>query len=303
MNYNHLYYFFVTARAGSVTAAAQILRVAQPSLSGQIKTLESTINRALFRRVGRKIVLTSEGEFFFEYCRRIFEPAEELENSIRSKSFANPRMHLGICDEVERPFVVDVVGKLFKNTLKDIKPQFTLTSESHLSLIAQLKNRTLDAVISNYPVYEVGVEVLCEYPMPVVLVCHPEDPLRSLQTDNDKFDLGKISRAHSIYWVLPHRKLRLRTETNALIERQKIRGQITLESDVLASLTRAVIDGIGIGFLPLPYVETFIKQDRLAILGSKQGLWVHRLWLLANPASSQSELAKALKASFESNMK
>jgi DNA-binding transcriptional LysR family regulator len=56
MNYNHLYYFYVTARAGSVTEGAAILRVAQPSLSGQIKALESTVNRSLFRRVGRKIV-------------------------------------------------------------------------------------------------------------------------------------------------------------------------------------------------------------------------------------------------------
>jgi LysR family transcriptional activator of nhaA len=302
MNYNHLYYFYVTARAGSVTEGAAILRIAQPSLSGQIKALESTVNRSLFRRVGRRIVLTSEGEFFFEHCRRIFEPGEELSKSIVSQAGPNPRLHLGICDEVERPFVVDVVGGLFKRSVKKRTPHFTMTSESHSSLMAQLKNRTLDAVITNYPTFEDGVQVLAEYGMPVVLVSHPDDPVSSYLPMKEKIDLGKISRQHPIQWVLPHRKLRLRTEAATYMEKQKIKGHVALESDVMGSLVRAVVDGIGMGFLPLPYVRPFIKQERLKIHGPKAGFWTHRLWLMANPVSSSNELTLELKASFENKM-
>jgi LysR family transcriptional activator of nhaA len=303
MNYNHLYYFYVTARAGSVTEAAAILRVAQPSLSGQIKALEETINRSLFRRVGRRIVLTAEGEFFFEHCRRIFEPGEELAKSIASQAGPHPRLHLGIGDEVERPFVVDVVGALFKRLSKKRPPHFTMTSESHLSLIAQLKNRTLDAVITNYPSFEPGVQVLCEFPMPVVLVSHPDDPVSKHLPKKQKIDLGKITKKNPVQWVLPHQKLRLRTEATAFMEKQKMSGHIALESDVMASLVRAVVDGIGIGFLPLPYVQPFIKQERLKIHGPRSGFWTHRLWLMANPVSASNELAIELKTSFESQIK
>jgi LysR family transcriptional activator of nhaA len=52
-NFNHLHYFYVTAKFGGVTAAAKHLRISQPSLSSQMKTLERSLDVRLFQRVGR----------------------------------------------------------------------------------------------------------------------------------------------------------------------------------------------------------------------------------------------------------
>ncbi len=44
-NYNHLYYFYVTAKSGSVMTAATLLSISQPSLTSQLKVLERSLER------------------------------------------------------------------------------------------------------------------------------------------------------------------------------------------------------------------------------------------------------------------
>lgn len=61
LNYHHLYYFWVTARLGSLRAAAQRLHLAPQTMSDQIKLLEERLNHPLFERQGRRLVLTVEG--------------------------------------------------------------------------------------------------------------------------------------------------------------------------------------------------------------------------------------------------
>ena len=63
LNYHHLLYFFTVAREGSVTKAAEVLRLAQPTLSGQIRKLEEALDEKLFVREGRNLALTDGREF------------------------------------------------------------------------------------------------------------------------------------------------------------------------------------------------------------------------------------------------
>lgn len=62
MNIQHLRYFIAVAEAGSITSAAEKLRMSQPSLSRQIKTFEEALSCQLLERGSRSIRLTSRGE-------------------------------------------------------------------------------------------------------------------------------------------------------------------------------------------------------------------------------------------------
>ncbi len=55
LNYHHLLYFWAVAREGSVTRASQQLRLAQPTVSGQLKALEDALGEKLFERTGRRL--------------------------------------------------------------------------------------------------------------------------------------------------------------------------------------------------------------------------------------------------------
>ena len=43
LNYHHLLYFWMVAREGSITRAGEVLEVAQPTISGQLHALESSL--------------------------------------------------------------------------------------------------------------------------------------------------------------------------------------------------------------------------------------------------------------------
>src|SRR5512138_2572756 len=67
--------FVTVAELGTVSKAAVRLRIAQPALSRQINELEQELGLKLFDRVGRRLVLTGEGEQLLGDCRSLLSYA------------------------------------------------------------------------------------------------------------------------------------------------------------------------------------------------------------------------------------
>lgn len=81
INYHHLYYFLRIAEAGSVSQAAKLLRLGQPTLSLQLKQLEDHVG-VLFERRNRRLILTERGRIVLRYAQEIFSRGEELKRVI-----------------------------------------------------------------------------------------------------------------------------------------------------------------------------------------------------------------------------
>src|SRR6185436_4647315 len=71
--------FVTVADLGSVSKAALRLRIAQPALSRQIGELEQEVGFKLFDRVGRRLVLTGEGEQLLRDCRGLLNHASAID--------------------------------------------------------------------------------------------------------------------------------------------------------------------------------------------------------------------------------
>jgi len=78
MDLKHLRTFVAVAELGTVSKAALSLRIAQPALSRQIIDLEKELGLLLFDRVGRRLLLTGEGEQLLGNCRRLLGYASSL---------------------------------------------------------------------------------------------------------------------------------------------------------------------------------------------------------------------------------
>ena len=76
MEFRELQYFLVVASEGNISAAAQKLHVAQPSLSRQMKELETRLGKKLFHRGSRKITLTEEGLILQKRAAEMFQLME-----------------------------------------------------------------------------------------------------------------------------------------------------------------------------------------------------------------------------------
>lgn len=299
-NYNHLYYFYVTAKLGGVSNAAKYLHISQPSLSSQLKVFESSIEQKLFEKKGRRLQLTAEGEKAFLYSKKIFDVAAEFAESLRSPSEKlNQRIRIGITDQVERPFIADLLSPLIKEQKKDVERTFFVSSAPSEVLVNQLRSEELDLVLTNKPIYNEDVKELAATSMPVNLVVSSKN-LKDLKI--------KISRQTSaaefmnaVPWglVMPSYKMKLRHETDLFFQEIKVRKKVVLETDVMSVVGRAIVDGAGIGFLPVPYVYEEIKSGALNVLGPKAGYWQHTLYLLGRKDAVHDDTIDGVKQSIK----
>ena len=78
MTLQQLNYVITISECGSLNKAAEILYVAQPSLTGAVKELEKELGITIFNRSGRGVTLTNDGTEFLLYARQIYAQYQEL---------------------------------------------------------------------------------------------------------------------------------------------------------------------------------------------------------------------------------
>ena len=78
MNLHHLRYFMTIAEEGSISSASKKLLVGQPALSAQLKQFEDWIGVELFKRTGKRLLITQPGEFVLKYAKAIHSLELEL---------------------------------------------------------------------------------------------------------------------------------------------------------------------------------------------------------------------------------
>lgn len=150
MNFKHLHYFWVTAKAGGIMRAGEQLHTTPQTLSGQIKLLEAWLDRKLFRKSGRQLELTDDGRLALGYADQIFALSAELEAALRQAQ-GRARVlefRVGVADSVAK----SVAYRLLEPALSIAEPVKFLCSEGKFSdLLAQLAVHRLDLVISDIP--------------------------------------------------------------------------------------------------------------------------------------------------------
>ena len=150
LNYHHLLYFWVVACHGSVTRAAAELRLAQPTVSTQLRTLEEVLGEKLFARTGRRLVLTDVGRLVFRYADEIFGLGRELLETVKGRPTGQPmRLTVGIADAVPKL----IAYRLLRPALTGAEPVRIICREDKPDrLLAQLAAHGLDLVLSDAPI-------------------------------------------------------------------------------------------------------------------------------------------------------
>jgi LysR family transcriptional activator of nhaA len=150
MNFKHLHYFWVAARAGGVVRAGEQLHTTPQTLSGQIKLLEERLGRKLFRKSGRELELTEDGRIALDYADDIFTLGAELEATMRQPR-SGPRVldfRVGVADSVAK----SVAYRLLEPAMDLDVPVRLIGSEGKFpDLLAQLALHRLDLVIADEP--------------------------------------------------------------------------------------------------------------------------------------------------------
>ena len=150
MNFKHLHYFWVTAKAGGVMRAGAQLHTTPQTLSGQIRLLEEDLGRKLFQKSGRSMELTEAGRLALGYADQIFTLGGELETAVRQAHGGQPvlEFRVGVADAVNK----SVAYRLLEPALGLEVPVRMVASEGKFSeLLSQLALNRLDLVIADEP--------------------------------------------------------------------------------------------------------------------------------------------------------
>ena len=86
MSLSQIRYFVAVAEEGHVGRAARRLRLAQPPLSRQIRSLEEELGAPLFARTPRGMRLLPAGATFLEHARAILSRLDDAVDAVRRKS-------------------------------------------------------------------------------------------------------------------------------------------------------------------------------------------------------------------------
>jgi LysR family transcriptional regulator, transcriptional activator of nhaA len=149
LNYHHLLYFWMVAKEGGITPAAEILFLSQPTLSTQIQKLEKSMGVKLFDRKGRSMILTDTGQMVFRYADEIFGLGRELTDAVRGRPTGESlRLMVGIPDVMPKL----VVYQLLKPALELEERVRLICFEGKLNdLLSDLSLHRLDVVLADSP--------------------------------------------------------------------------------------------------------------------------------------------------------
>lgn len=147
LNYHHLFYFKTIAEEGSVSRAAEKLRLGQPTLSAQLKQFEDSIGVKLFERQHKKLILTEQGQVALDYARSIFKMGSEMVEVLHDRIIPQKlSLHIGALDSVAKQIVVQLAEHAYK--ISDCL--ITLVEGKSDELIRELSAHRVDILITNF---------------------------------------------------------------------------------------------------------------------------------------------------------
>lgn len=116
MDLRQLKYFVQIAESGNFSRAAEVLRIAQPSLSQQIKQLEEELGVPLLVRHARGVTATEQGQQFYDHARRILEEVDYARDNVRAQTLApSGRVSVGLPTSACRGLALPLFEAMAKN--------------------------------------------------------------------------------------------------------------------------------------------------------------------------------------------
>ncbi len=150
LNYHHLLYFWVVAKQGSIVGASRELRLAHPTISGQIHRLEEVLGQKLFSRHGRNLTLTDEGRVAFRYAEEIFGLGQEFLDTVKGRpGVRRMRLVVGISGVLAKSIVQRVLAPVFEMN-RDVLV-VCRDGRSVSEFMTDLAENEVDVVLSDAP--------------------------------------------------------------------------------------------------------------------------------------------------------
>jgi LysR family transcriptional activator of nhaA len=266
LNYHHLLYFWVVAKEGSITEASKRLRLAHPTISGQIHRLEDVLGEKLLVRKGRNLVLTDSGRIAFRYADEIFSLGQEFQDTLKGRATGQRlRLVVGVSDVLAKSIVHRMLEPAFE--LHDRVRILCREARSITALMGELADHTVDVVLSDTPAGS-GT--------PVRMFSHPLG-----ECGTSFFAAGRIARARRNGFprsldhapmLFPSSDSTFRRALNEWFDSHDLRADIIAELDDLALASVLAEAELGVFAAPDVLASELKRRYKVQLVGRAKGI-------------------------------
>lgn len=288
INYHHLFYFKTIAEEGTVSKAAEKLRLGQPTLSAQLKQFEDSLGVQLFERHHKKLVLTEQGKVALDYSKNIFKMGSEMYEVLHDRlKPLKPSLHLGALDSVPKQIVLQLVKHAFRISAC----QITLSEGKSDELLRELTSHRMDLMVTNYLPTGAGGKGL--YPKSIVkknVAFYGAPKFKALRKGFPKSISGEPM-------ILPTYDSKLRQDLDHWAKLNKIELNIVIESQDISVKKLMAISELGLIPTATHTVTGQILRGELIEIGQLQGV-NEELFLVTAQRKIENPIAAKLRDSF-----
>lgn len=260
--------FVAVTRLGSFARAAEELHVTPPAVTQQIREMEDMLGLPVFDRQGRKVVLTTSGEYFLVYARRLLAVLKEAEDAMaRLRRLEDGLLTVGMVSTAKY-FVPRLLADFrLEHPGVDLRLQVTPTRDA---LVTLLENGDCDLAIMGRPPRELATRAEPFAAHPHVFVAPPGHPI--------------LRVGHPPASALAGHALIARegaSGTRALMDRyftaQRVEPRIAMEMPSNETIKQAVMAGMGLSFLSLHTLHLELQAGLLELVAA-EGTPIIRTW-------------------------
>ena len=285
MEIHQLRYFVAVADEGSFSRAAAKVRVAQPSLSQQIRKLEAEVGQPLFDRLPRSVVLTEAGRCLLDYARQILASIGDARRCVDElKGKIAGEVAVGAIPTIA-PYVLPELVVTFQRHYPDVR--LHIVEDVTSSIARRIEAGELDVALAStcqksptLRIEHLGIEPL----LALVPEGHPLVKQNSLTFDDLK----------SQRFLFLHEMHCLSQQVHHLLESRRLHPEIALAGSQLSTIANMVAAGIGVSIVPQMMVKHHATPGCVS-LPFTPPIPERELNALYNPLRFQSKAAAAFR--------
>ena len=285
MELHQLRYFVAVADEGNFSRAAAKVRVAQPSLSQQIRKLEAEMGQPLFDRLPRSVVLTEAGRCLLDYARQILASIGDARRCV---------------DELKGKIAGDVAVGAIPTIAPYVLPQLVVTFQKHypdvtLHIVEDVTAGITQRIESGE--LDVALASTCKQ-SPTLRRDHlGNEPLLALVPEGHplaKQTVVSFEDLKSQRFLLLHEMHCLSQQVHHLLESRRLLPEVALAGSQLSTIANMVAAGIGLSIVPQMMVKHHATPGCVS-LPFAPPVPERELNVLSNPLRFQSKAAAAFR--------
>ncbi len=272
--FRQLRVFNAVARHLSFAKAAETLHVSAPAITMQIKELEAAVGMPLFERQGRKVSLTTSGEYMLVYARKMLALLKDAEDAAaRLQRIQTGKLTIGMVDTTTY-FIPALLSKFLK---EHEGIEVVLSVGNRRELIQWLQNSEVDIAIMGSPPSEFPTRAEPFAANPLVFVASPDHPL-SGETGLHAEDLRQQA------FIVREPGSGTRTAMEAYFSQARFQPRFSMELKSNDAIKQAVKANLGLSFLSLHTIGLELQTQQLSVL-QVRGSPVVRAWHVVHALS------------------